>query len=191
MSEHWPEFGSDQPNVEPEATGSSSANGAHPEEAVAVAEGAAEDPVGAEGGTADGSPAVAEITDESATSEAAEDVAVATDAGSDDGAIVAATADDRPAVEATADDGVAVAAAADGSQGDRGKPHAGAYRGEGLPRRGNEISCQRITGAHVRLQDPNHGEQIDLRTWRGCGAGGGGREHHHPGRYQRRQHASS
>ena len=111
MSEHWPEFGSDQPNVEPEATGSSSANGAHPEEAVAVAEGAAEDPVAAESGTADGSPAVAEITDESATSEATG--AVATDAGSDDGATVAATADDRPAVEATADDGVAVAAAAD------------------------------------------------------------------------------
>ena len=111
MSEHWPEFGSDQPNVEPEATGSSSANGAHPEEAVAVAEGAAEDPVAAESGTDDGSPAVAEITDESATSEATG--AVATDAGSDDGATVAATADDRPAVEATADDGVAVAAAAD------------------------------------------------------------------------------
>jgi hypothetical protein len=113
MSEHWPEFGSDQPNVEPEATGSSSANGAHPEEAVAVAEGAAEDPVAAESGTADGSPAVAEITDESATSEATGDVAVATDVGSDDGATVAATAEDQPAVEATADDGVAVAAAAD------------------------------------------------------------------------------
>lgn len=127
MSEHWPEFGSDQPNVEPEATGSSSANGAHPEEAVAVAEGAAEDAVAAESGTADGSPAVAEVTDESAISEAADDAAVASqatetavaadaaDAGSDDGATVAATADDGPAVEATADDGVAVAAADEGS----------------------------------------------------------------------------
>jgi hypothetical protein len=130
MSEHWPEFGSDQPNVEPEATGSSSANGAHPEEAVAVAEGAAEDPVAAESGTADGSPAVAEHTGESAISESAisesaddaaatshetetADVAMASDAGSDHGAPVAATADDLPAVEATADDGVAAAAAAD------------------------------------------------------------------------------
>lgn len=125
MSEHWPEFGSDQPNVEPEATGSSSANGAHPEEAVAVAEGTAEDPVAAEGGTADESPAVAEVTGESAMSETADDPAVASqgaetadeavaaDAGSDNGATIAATADDLPAVEATADDGVAVAAAAD------------------------------------------------------------------------------
>jgi hypothetical protein len=125
MSEHWPEFGSDQPNVEPEATGSSSANGAHPEEAVAVADGAAEDPVAAESGTADGSPAVAELTDESAISEAADDAAVAPqemetavaadaeDAGSDDGSAVEATADDGVAVAATADDGVAVAAAAD------------------------------------------------------------------------------
>jgi hypothetical protein len=127
MSEHWPEFGSDQPNVEPEATGSSSANGAHPDDAVAVAEGAAEDPVAAESGTADESPAVAELTGESAISEAADDAAVASqetetadvgvaaDASSDDGATVAASSDDRPAVEASADDGVAVAAADDGS----------------------------------------------------------------------------
>jgi hypothetical protein len=127
MSEHWPEFGSDQPNVEPEATGSSSANGAHPDDAVAVAEGAAEDPVAAESGTADESPAVAELTGESAISEAADDAAVASqdaetadagvaaDAGSDDGATLAASADDRPAVEASADDGVAVAVADDAS----------------------------------------------------------------------------
>jgi len=113
MSEHWPEFGSDQPNVEPEATGSSSTNGAHPEDAVAVAEGAAEDPVAAESGTADESSAVAEDTGESAMSETAGDVAVAADAGSDDGATVVATADDGPAVEATADDGAVVAAVAD------------------------------------------------------------------------------
>ena len=125
MSEHWPEFGSDQPNVESEAIGSSSANGARPEEAVAVAEVAAEDPVAAENATAEGSSAGAELPDVSASSETVADAEAANHesenvdaeaaavAGSDDGAAVAATADDGIAVEATADDSATAAAGAD------------------------------------------------------------------------------
>ena len=80
MSEHWPEFGSDQSNNQPEAIGSSSVNGAHREDAVGVAEGSSEDPVVAESETADESPAVAELTQESAVAETPNDAAATADA---------------------------------------------------------------------------------------------------------------
>jgi hypothetical protein len=114
MSEHWPEFGSDQSNNQPEAIGSSSANGAHREDAVGVAEGSPEDPVAAESETADESPAVAELTQESAVAETP-DSAVATDdatatasepAAVDDGVEASASApNDGPDIAATDDAG--------------------------------------------------------------------------------------
>src|SRR2546422_865236 len=104
MSEHWPEFGSDQSNNQPEAIGSSSENGAHREDAVGVAEGSSEDPVVAESETADESPAVAELTQESAVAETPNDAAATADA---------------TAVEPTAvDDPVAAAAPASNSGAD-------------------------------------------------------------------------
>src|SRR2546426_10247607 len=80
MSEHWPEFGSDQSNNQPEAIGSSSENGAHREDAVGVAEGSPEDPVAAESETADESAAVAELTQESAVAENPDDAVATADA---------------------------------------------------------------------------------------------------------------
>jgi hypothetical protein len=74
MSEHWPEFGSDPSNVQPEATGSSSTNGAYPEDAIGVAERTADEPVESESGAADEAPPTAELTDAGASSE---DVAIA------------------------------------------------------------------------------------------------------------------
>lgn len=115
MSEHWPEFGSDPSNVEPEATGSSSANGAHPEDAVGVAERPADDPVAAESGTADESPATAESIDVGAVSEDANDTDATAAQGEPEAADQpAAVADDAVAATASSDDGAAVASTADG-----------------------------------------------------------------------------
>ena len=73
MSEHRPEFGSEQPNVESEATGTSTANGADPEDAVGVPDGSAEEPVATRGKPADESPMAAELTGETSVSGAADD----------------------------------------------------------------------------------------------------------------------
>jgi hypothetical protein len=116
MSEHWPEFGTDPSNVEPEAPGSSSANGARPEDAVGVAEKPADDPVAVDSETADESPAPAEATDARAPSEAtnAADAAGTPDepAAADQAAAVTAGVDDAVAATASSD-GAAVAASAD------------------------------------------------------------------------------
>ena len=115
MSEHWPEFGSEPTNVEPEATGSSSANGAHPEDAVGVAERSADDPVAAESGPADELPAAAELTDAGAVSDETNDGnATATIDQAEPAVEVAPVADDAVAATASPDDGAAVAASADG-----------------------------------------------------------------------------
>ena len=112
MSEHWPEFGSDQSNNQPEAIGSSSANGAHREDAVGVAEGSNEDPIAAESETADESPAVAELTQESPVSETPDDV-IATDDATATVSDPAAVDDSVAAVAATPDHGADVAATDD------------------------------------------------------------------------------
>jgi hypothetical protein len=90
MSEHWPEFGSDTSSVEPNAIGSSSANGAHAEDAVGVAERPADDPVAVEDATVDELPAGAELTDATATTSESEAEDQAT---SDDAAAAQASAD--------------------------------------------------------------------------------------------------
>jgi hypothetical protein len=113
MSEHWPEFGSDQSNNQPEAIGSSSPNGAHREDAVGVAEGSPEDPVAAESETADESPAVAELTQESAVAETADD-AVATDDATATAAEPAALDDAVAASASATNDGADIAATEDG-----------------------------------------------------------------------------
>ena len=114
MSEHWPEFGSDPSTIEPEAAGSSSANGAHPEDAVGVAERLADDPV-AESGTADELPPAAELTDAGVVSDGANGAdATATTDQADPADEAAAVADDAVAATASSDDGAAVAASADG-----------------------------------------------------------------------------
>jgi len=122
MSEQWPQFGSDQANVETEATGSSSANGANPEPAVDVLDRPADETAATQSESADASPAAAEQTDELPAAEAT--TAEATDAASGSEATddVAATssepanADDAVAAEAsdavtatTTDDGAAAA----------------------------------------------------------------------------------
>jgi hypothetical protein len=112
MSEHWPEFGSDQSNNQPEAIGSSSGNGAHREDAVGVAEGSPGDPVAAESETADESPAVAELTQESAVAEASDD-AVVTDDATATAAEPAAVDDTAAAVAASPDHGTDIAATDD------------------------------------------------------------------------------
>jgi len=122
MSEQWPQFGSDQANVETEATGSSSANGANPEPAVDVLDRPADETAATQSESADASPAAAELTDESPAAEATN---TASDSESTDD--IAATssepanADDAVAAEAsdsvtatTTDDGAA-AAATDGA----------------------------------------------------------------------------
>jgi hypothetical protein len=115
MSEHWPEFGSEPTNVEPEATGSSSANGAHPEDAVGVAERPAHDPVAADSGTADESPAAAQLADAGAVSDGANDAdEPATTDQAEPASEAAAVADDAVAATASSDDGAAVAASPDG-----------------------------------------------------------------------------
>lgn len=48
MTKHWPGFGSEQPTVESEATGSGSANGVAPEDSIEVSGGAAEQPAATE-----------------------------------------------------------------------------------------------------------------------------------------------
>jgi hypothetical protein len=117
MSEHWPEFGSDPTKVEPEATGSSSANGVHPDDAVGVAERSADDPVAAESGTADESPAAAELTDVAAVSEDMNDADATATPGepeaSDQAAAVATGAAGAVAETASSIDGAAVATSAD------------------------------------------------------------------------------
>lgn len=104
MSEHWPEFGSDQSSVEPEANGSSSPNGVHPEDAVGVADGSREDPV-AENETADESPAVAELADDAPVSQAADDAEVTAAEPDDAVAAVAANPDDGADIADTDDAG--------------------------------------------------------------------------------------
>ncbi|HEY8990201.1 MAG TPA: hypothetical protein VIM39_14345 [Candidatus Limnocylindrales bacterium] len=140
MSEQWPQFGSDQANVETEATGSSSANGANPEPAVDVLDRPADETAATQSESADASPAAAELTDESpaaeatdtaSDSEASDDVAATssepahaddpvtaeasdsvTATTTDDGATAAAT---DGATATTTEDGVAAASADEGS----------------------------------------------------------------------------
>jgi hypothetical protein len=49
MTKHWPGFGSDQPTVESEATGSGSENGVSPDDAVGLPDGSVEERVATEG----------------------------------------------------------------------------------------------------------------------------------------------
>lgn len=83
MSERWSKFDSEQPNVEPQATDESSANGVSPDYAIGVAEPDGEEATAAEGelteeATApDGeltndSPTAMELTDDASASEAAD-----------------------------------------------------------------------------------------------------------------------
>jgi len=95
MSEHWSGFGSDPSNAEPEAIGSSSSNGAHPEDAVGVADRPADDPVATEAEGVDDTPAAAEITEAIAVPD---DAVAATEAPEDEAA-VAASADGEFLVE--------------------------------------------------------------------------------------------
>jgi hypothetical protein len=114
MSEQWPEFDSEQPNVESEPPGSSSANGANPEHGVGVADGSAEDSVPTDGQTADEMTAAAELGGEDSVSAVADGAAPESGAA-DDGAApaepLAADADASTAVGA--DDGAAAAVPAD------------------------------------------------------------------------------
>jgi hypothetical protein len=97
MSEHWQEYGSEQPVGEFEAARSSSTNGVDPEDTVGVTDGSAHGVLADHHETTDESPAAVEITGEASVAEAAEDVVAApheapdgddeTAAASDDGSV--------------------------------------------------------------------------------------------------------
>jgi hypothetical protein len=72
MSEHRPEYGSEKPNGESEATGSSNADGANPEDAIGMTDGSAEEPLATRDEPADESPAAAELSSEASVSRAAD-----------------------------------------------------------------------------------------------------------------------
>jgi len=104
MSEHWSGFGSDPSNAEREATGSSSSNGTHPEDAVGVAERSAADPVDIEAGSVDDASEATDITEAIPVSDDAND-AGAIDADADDAVAAAGASDDEAAADAaTADE---------------------------------------------------------------------------------------
>jgi hypothetical protein len=92
MSENWPHFGSEE-NAEPGEAGSSSTNGANPEDADGAPEGAAEGTVATIAEATDEAPTATEIIDDATSAGAADDAPVA----SDDTSI---TSDDAPAASA-------------------------------------------------------------------------------------------
>ena len=114
MSEQWPQFGSDQANVETEATGSSSANGANPEPAVDVLDRPADETAATQSESADASPAAAELTDEAPAAEATTDAASGSEATNDVAATSSEPANADDAVAAEASDAVTVTTTDDG-----------------------------------------------------------------------------
>jgi hypothetical protein len=78
MSENWPHFGSEE-NAEPGEAGSSSTNGASPEDADGAPEGAAEGNVATIAEATDEAPTATEISGETSSAGAAEDAPAASD----------------------------------------------------------------------------------------------------------------
>ncbi len=93
MSEQWSKFDSEQPNLDPQATDESSANGASPDYAIGLAEPPGEEAAATEAELTDDAASVEAPTDDAAVSEAADDAPADV---SDDGA-TAPVADDGSA----------------------------------------------------------------------------------------------
>ncbi len=93
MSEQWSKFDSEQPNLDPQATDDSSANGVSPDYAIGLAEPPGEEAVATEAELTDDAAPVEAPTDDAAVSEAADDAPAGV---SDDGA-AAPVADDGSA----------------------------------------------------------------------------------------------
>jgi len=105
MSERWPRFGSKQPSIESDASGSSSANGADPEDAESAPRESAEEPVVRRGESADETTVAAKLADDASVSATADDASANPAEPMDPDDEAAAAAADDPAAAATLDEG--------------------------------------------------------------------------------------
>ncbi|MEA2545797.1 MAG: hypothetical protein QOI09_1070 [Chloroflexota bacterium] len=164
MSEQWPQFGSDQANVETEATGSSSANGANPEPAVDVLDRPADETAATQSESADESPAAAELTAESPASDATATEATDAASGSEATDEIAATSSEpasaADAVAAEASDSVAAATTDDGATTTTEDGVAAASADEGSAFVSQLVHAMQTTAALERVRI---GEDIERR----------------------------